>query len=208
MYWHVNRGGPQTHNAEWKEALCKIITVYIMIFTQYSRMGKTNGKISEYLLSLVGWSGVDWKKVMGQLSGMILLFSHSGVSKSLQLHGLQHARLPCPSLTPRVFLNSCQLSWWCYLTISSTATPFLFCLQSFPASGSFPLSQLLASGVQSTGASASASVLPMNIQDRSFRKDWFDRLAVQGTLKSLFQHYTSKASILQHSAFFMVQLSH
>ena len=163
MYWHVNRGGPQTHNAEWKEALCKIITVYIMIFTQYSRMGKTNGKISEHLLSLVGWSGVDWKKVMGQLSGMILLFSHSVVSKSLQLHGLQQARLPCPSLTPRVFLNSCQLSWWCYLTISSTATPFFFCLQSFPASGSFPLSQLLASGVQSTGASASASVLLTSI---------------------------------------------
>ena len=73
-------------------------------------------------------------------------------------------RLPCPSLSPRVCSNSCPLGSWCYLTISSSATPFSSCLQSFPASGSFPMSQLFASGGQSTGASASASVLPMNIQ--------------------------------------------
>ena len=74
-------------------------------------------------------------------------------------------RLPCLSLSPRVCSSSCPLSWWCYLTISSSATLFSFCLQSFPASGYFPLSQLFASGGQSIGASTSASVLPMNIQD-------------------------------------------
>ena len=85
------------------------------------------------------------------------------MSDSLWLHGLQHTRLPCPSLTPGVCSNSHPLSWWCYTTISSSVTP-LSCPQSFPASESFPMSRLFASGGQSTGASASASVLPMNIQ--------------------------------------------
>ena len=79
--------------------------------------------------------------------------------------GLQHTRLPCPSLSPRVCSNSCPSSWWCHPTISSSVTPFSSCPQSFPASGSFPVSQVFASGGQSSGASASASVLPMNIQD-------------------------------------------
>ena len=79
-------------------------------------------------------------------------------------HRLQHANLPCPLLSPRVCSDSCPLSRWCYLSIWSFATSFAFCLQSFPASGSFPVSRLFASG-QSTGASASASVLPMTIQD-------------------------------------------
>ena len=85
------------------------------------------------------------------------------MSDSLWPHGLQHDRLPCPSLSPGVCSNSCPLSWWCYLTISSSATLFSFCLQSFPASGSFTMSQLFTSGGQSIGASA--SVLPMNIQN-------------------------------------------
>ena len=84
---------------------------------------------------------------------------------TLQLHGLQHASPTCPSPTPRVYSNSCPLSWWCHPTISSSVVPFSSCLQSFPASGSFPVSHLYASGGQSMGASASASVLPMNIQD-------------------------------------------
>ena len=79
-------------------------------------------------------------------------------------HGLHHAKLPCPSLSPRVCSNSCTLSWWCYLIISSSVAPFSSCPQLFSASGSFPVSRLLASGSQSTGALASASVLPMNIQ--------------------------------------------
>ena len=95
----------------------------------------------------------------------MLLFSRSVVSDSLRPRGLQHARLPCPSLSPRVCSNSCPLSQWCHPNISSSVTPFSSCLQSFPTSGSFPTSRLFASGGQSTGASVSTSVLPMSIQD-------------------------------------------
>ena len=117
----------------------------------------------------------------------------------LQPHGLQHARLPCRSLSPGVCSNSCPLSQWCYLTISSSAAPFSFCLQSFPASGSFPMSQLLASGGQRTGCSNSASVLPMNIWGLiSLRMDWIDPPALQGTLKSLLQDHNSKALVLHY----------
>ena len=130
------------------------------------------------------------------------------MSNSLWPHGLQHARLPCPSLFPEVCSNLWPLSYWCYPNISSSAVPFSFCLQSFPASGSFPMSWLFASGSPSIGASASASVLPMNIQG------WVP-LGLTGlislqskTLKSLIQHHNSKASILWCSAFFMVQLLH
>ena len=111
------------------------------------------------------------------------------------------------SLSPRVCLNSCSLSWWCYLTILSSTAPFTFCLYSFPASGSFPMSQLFTSGCQSIGASA--SVLPVNIQY------WF-LLGLTGLIslqsKGFSRVFSSttvwKESILQHSAFFMVQLSY
>ena len=95
---------------------------------------------------------------------LLLLFSCSLVSNSLRPHGLQHARLPCPSPFPRVCTNLCPLSCWCHPTISSYLIPFS-CLQSFPTSGSFPMSQLFALGGQSIEASALASVLPVNIQD-------------------------------------------
>ena len=91
-----------------------------------------------------------------------MLFSHSVMSNSLQPHGLQHTRLPCPSSNLGVCTNPCPLRWWCSLTISPSAAPFSFCLQSYPASGSFPMSRLFTSGGQSAGALA--SVLPMNIQ--------------------------------------------
>ena len=94
-------------------------------------------------------------------------FSCSVVSYSLQLHGLQYTRPPCPSPAPRVYPNSRPLSQWCHPIISSSVIPFSSGLQSFPASGSFPLSQFFASGGQSIGVSASASVLPMNTQDWS-----------------------------------------
>ena len=94
-------------------------------------------------------------------------FSRSVVSDSLQPHGLQHIRPPCPSPTPKVYSNSCPLSWWCHLTISSSLIPFSSCLQSFPASGSFQMSQLFLSGGQSIGVSPSTSILLMNIQDWS-----------------------------------------
>ena len=93
-------------------------------------------------------------------------FSRSVMSNSLPPHGLQHARPPCPSPTPRAYSNSCPLSWWCHPTILSSVIPFSSCLQSFPASGSFEMSQFFTSSGQSIGVSASASVLPMNIQDR------------------------------------------
>ena len=131
---------------------------------------------------------------------MVSQFS-SVVSYSLRSHGLQHSRLPCPSPTP----GACsKLSYWCHPTISSSVIPFSSCLQSFPASGSFPMNQFSTSGGQSTGASASASVLPVNIQD------WF--LLGLTSLISLISkgqsEVSSKISVLQCSAFFMVQLSH
>ena len=127
----------------------------------------------------------------------------SVMSNSLWAHGLQHTRPPCSSPTPRVYSNSCLLSRWCHPTISSSIAPFSSCLQYFPASGSFQMSQFFASGGQSVG------VLSFSINPPSeysglifFRMDLFDLLAVQGTLKSLLQHHSSKASILQRSAFF------
>ena len=95
---------------------------------------------------------------------LFLLLSHSVVSNSLPPHGLQHTRLLCPPLSPRVCSNPCPLSWLCCLTILFSAAPFSSRLQSFPASGSFPVSHLFTSGGQSIGASASALFLPMNIQ--------------------------------------------
>ena len=135
-------------------------------------------------------------------------FSHSVISDSLQLcltHGLQQTRLPCPSPTPRACSNSGPLSRWYYLTISSSVVPFSR-LQSLPASGSFPISQFFASGGQSIGASA--SVLPMNIQDW-FPSGWTGLISLlsKGHWRVL-QHHCSKSSVLWHSSFFMVQLSH
>ena len=94
----------------------------------------------------------------------LLSFSHSVVFDSLRPHGLPHARLPCLSPSPRVYSNSWPLSQWCHPTTSSSVVPFSSCLQSFPASGFFPMNQIFASGGQCIGASASASVLPMNNQ--------------------------------------------
>ena len=131
--------------------------------------------------------------------------SHSIVSDSLRLHEPQHARPPCPLPTPRIYPNTCPLSQWCYLTISPSVVPFSSCLQSFPTLGAFQMSHLFASGGQNIGVSASISVLPMNTLDWFLLgMDWLDLLAVQGTLKSLLQHLSSKASILWHSGFFIV----
>ena len=120
----------------------------------------------------------------------------------------QQARLPCPSPTPRAYSNSCPLSQWCLLTISSCFMPFSSHLQSFPTSGSFLVSQLFTSG---------AKVLDFQLQHQSFQRifrfhffriDWFDLLAAQGTLKSLLQHDSSKASMLRCSVIIIVQLLH
>ena len=130
------------------------------------------------------------------------------MSDSLRPHAPQHTRPPCPSPTSGAYSNSCPSSQWCHPTISSSVIPFS-CLQSFPASGSFPRSQFFTSSGQSIGVAASASSLS-NEYSRfiSFRMDWFDLPEVQGTLKSHLQHHSSQASILQHSVFFMVWLLH
>ena len=128
------------------------------------------------------------------------------MSDPLQPHGLQHARLTCSSLSPGVCSNSCPLSRWYHPTISSSVVPFSSCLQSFPASRSFPVSQLFASGVQSIGVSVSTSVLPMNIQDL-FSLGWTGWISLQSKgLSRVFSNTT--ASVLWWSAFFIVRLSH
>ena len=123
-------------------------------------------------------------------------------SHSLQPHESQHARPPCPSPTPGVYSNSCPSGCWCHPAISSSVVPFRSCPQPLPASGSFPMSQLFPWGGQSIGSfSFSISLSNEHPGLISFRMDWLDLLAVQGTLKSLLQHHSSKASILRHSAF-------
>ena len=134
-------------------------------------------------------------------------FSCSVISDSLQPQGLQHARPPCLSSTPTDCSNSCPLSRWCHLTISFSVIPFSSCLQFFPATGSFE-SVLLIRWPKYWSLSFSISLSNEYSGLISFRVDWLDLLAVQRTLKSLLQHHSSKASILLHSAFFMVQLSH
>ena len=111
-------------------------------------------------------------------------FSHSVVSDSLWPHEPQHTRPPCPSPTPRVHPNPCPSSRWCHLTISSSVIPFFSCPQSSPASGSFPMNQLFASGGQSTGVSASTSVLPVNTQDWS-PLGWTGWISLQWTIAIL-----------------------
>ena len=113
-----------------------------------------------YLVMIIKLYNISQSKVINSVQ-----FSRSVVSDSLRPHGLQHARLPCFSSTPRACLNSRSLRWLCNPTISSSVVPFSSCLHSFPTSGSFPLSQFFASGGQSITVSASISVLPMNTQD-------------------------------------------
>ena len=129
-------------------------------------------------------------------------FSHSVVSNCLWPHGLHHARLPCPSPTPGVYSNSSPLSRWCHPTISSCVVPFSSCLQSFPASGSFQMSQFFTSGGQSIRVSASASVLPMNIQDW-FPLGWTGQISLQSKgLSRVFSNTT-----VQNHQFFGIQVS-
>ena len=158
-----------------------------------------------------GRGGISWElgiDVYTTIDTMLLLFSHSVVSDSLWPHGFQHARLPCPSPSPGVCSNWFPLNWWCHPTISSSVAPFFSCLQSLPAAGSFPMSQLFTSGGQSIRALASASVFPMNIQS------WFP-LGLTGLiffqfkgLSRVFLSHSWETSVLRPSAFLMVQLAH
>ena len=139
------------------------------------------------------------KSTLGDLSSV--QFGHSVVSDSLRPHESQHSRPPCPSPTPRAYPNSRTLSWWCHPTISSIV-PFSSCPQSFPASGSFPMSQLSASGGQSVGVSASASILPKNTQDW-FLLGWTGWISLQS--KGLSRVFSN--TIVQNHQFFGIQLS-
>ena len=147
--------------------------------------------------------GQPWGKVLASRQGISSVqSSRSVVSDSLWPHGLQHTRPPCPSPTPGVYSDSCPLSRWCHPTISSSVVPFPSHLQSFPASGSFQMRQLFPSGGQSIGVSASALVLPMNIQD------WFP-LGWPGCISWLFKGLSrlfSNTAVQKHQ-FFGAQLS-
>ena len=127
-------------------------------------------------------------------------FSLSVMSNSLRPQGVQHTRLPCPSPTPRACSNSCPLSWWCHPTISSSLVPFSSCLQSFPAPGSFPMSRFIASGGQSIGTSALASVLPVNIQG------WFPLGKIFSLQFKGISRVFSSTTVQKHQ-FFSTQLS-
>ena len=167
---------------------------------------------------LGGWANTMWPKVLilndiARLCDMtspnlsyyidyqFSQFSRSVMSDSLQPHGLEHTRPPCPSATPGVYSNSCPLNQWCHPTISSSVVPFSSCPQSFPKSGSFQESQFFKSGGQSVGVSASASVLPMNIQDWS-PLGWIGWISLQS--KGLSRIFNTT---VQKHQFFGAQLS-
>ena len=165
-----------------------------------------------YCLSHLAVDRIKWLNVvkdnweMYQFS--LVQFSRLVMSDSLWPHGLQHTRTPCPSLTPGVYSNSFPLSQWCHPTISSSAVPFSFCLR-FPSISVFSSeSALLIRWSKYWNFSFNISLSSEYSGLTSLRMDWLDPLAVQGPLKSLLQHHRSKASVLWHSVFFIVQLSH
>ena len=153
------------------------------------------------------WPGTHpWGYPCGRIYSILLLisvqFGRSVESNYLLPHGLQHARLPCPSPTPRAYLNSCPSNWWWHPTVSSSVVPFSSCFPSFPASGSFQMSQLFTSGGQSIGVSASASVLPTNSQDW-FPLGWTGWISLQSKWLS---RVLSNTTVQKHQ-FFGTQLS-
>ena len=173
---------------------------------QYQKNGKLNQKVGgrpeQTFLQRRHTDGQKIYKKMFNVAVYSVQFSCSVVSDSLWPHGPQHSRPLCPSPTPRVHLNPCPLSQGYNPTISSSVVPFSSCPQSFPASGSFPMSQLFASGAQSIGVSASTSVLPMNTQDW-FPSGWTGWISFQP--KGLSRVFSS--TTVQKHQFFTVQLS-
>ena len=174
------------------EETMETVSDFILLGTKVAADGDCSHEIKSCL--------VLGRKAMTSLSSD--QFSSLVMFDSLRPHGLQHARPPCPSPTPRVYPNSCQLSWWCHPTISSSVVPFYSCLQSFPASEAFPMSQFFTSGSQSIGVSASESVLPMNIQDW-FSLGWTGCTSLQSRGHS---RVFSKTTVQKHQ-FFGTQLS-
>ena len=167
------------------------LVFYVCVSTQLSKF--RDNKIPEYNLTSVTIS-----MHLGQISSVQLL-SHVWL---LWSHGLQHARPLCPSPTPRVYSNSCPLSWWCHPVISSSVIPFSSCLQSFPTPESFQKSGFFTSGSKSIGVSASASVLPVNIQDW-FPLRWTGWISLQSKELS-FKHAQIQISIPQIVKYFSI----
>ena len=138
-----------------------------------------------------------------RITQLIAIFQSPSHVRLFVTRGLQHTRLPRPSPSPRVCPSSCPLHWWDHPTISSSDDLFSFCLQSFAASGPFPMSQLFTSDDWNSRDSVSATVLPIEYSELiSLKTDYFDLFSVQGTLRSLLQHHSLKALLLWHSAFF------
>ena len=164
----------------------------ILVFPELQSLHNKNLSAEHWKLQNLG--------ELGDGNDQSVQFSHSVVSDSLWPHELQHARLSCPSPTPGAYSNSCLSSRWCHPTISSSVIPFSSCLQSFSASGLFYNESVLHIRWPKYW-SFSFSISPSSEYSGliSFRMDWLDLLAVQGTLKSLLQHHSSKVSILQHS---------
>ena len=166
--------------------------LYLKRITNKFLLYSTGNSVQRYVAAWMGGQ-FRWKSVQ---------FSRSVMSDSFRPHELQQARLLCPSPTPRAYSNSCPLSQSCHPTISSSVIPFSSCLQSFPASGSFPMSYFFISDGQSIGVSASASVLPMNIQDW-FPLGWTGWISLQS--KGLSRVFSS--TTVQKHQFFSAQFS-
>ena len=175
---------------------------FMAVVTICSDLGAQENKVCHcfhFFPIYLPWSGLTRGFLVAFSSAQ---FSRSVMSDSLRPQGLQHARPPCLSPTLGVYSNSCPLSWWCHPTISSSVISFFSCLQSFPASGSFQMSQLFASDGQSIGVSASTSVLPMNTQDWS-PLGWTGWISLQS--KGLSRVFSN--TIVQKHQFFSTQLS-
>ena len=179
--------------------LCLHICLHIRIMNDNNETRSERKELGLFVINSIRYSHYPWSSVQ---------FSGSVVSDSLQPHEPQHARFPCPSPTPEVHPNPCPLTRWCHPTISSSAVPFSSCPQSFPASGSFQMSQLFASGGQGIGVSASTSVLPVNIQDWS-PLGWTGWISLQSKgLSGVFSNTTVQKHQFFSTQLSLVQLSH
>ena len=190
----------QTHNTPWSSVSLRWLSGWAQLLQKLSQSSLMLTP-SRNLLWREFWKTVLFSQVDVLVSSV--QFSRLVVSDSLQPHGLQHTRPPCPSPTPRAYPNPCPLSRWCHPTISSSVVSFSSCPQSFPASGSFMITQFLASGGQSIGVSTSTSVLPMNTQDWS-PLGWTGWISLQS--KGFSRVIISNTTVQKHQ-FFSAQLS-
>ena len=178
------------HEGEFTEGKAQSMHINIcQIFDPWTDNSSLQGNLTGSIVYKVSFTRFRIPSKITRQMEKLKNFMHTSVQSFSRVrlfatHELQHARLPCPSPTPRVHPNPCPLSWWCHPTISSSVVPFSSCSQSFPASGSFQMSQLSTSGGQSFGVSPSTSVLPMNTQDYS-PLGWTGWISLQS--KELFQ---------------------